>query len=386
MGRGALRSSTQMTQSEKSKLLSRIFLFALALLLGMGVFFIMRPFLEVLVASAVVSISLYPAYEAVHRRIPNVSLAALATVLLLLLVILLPATYLATTLTGELRDAYSALEHDSRQEGGWSAYLSHFVDLPIQWIAARTGMTAPSLKSMLVERAESLSAASLRWLSSLLTNLASTLGKLLFVLFVTFFLFQSGDRVRNAATRYLPIEDHRLNRLLDVMQNAIIANIYGMIAVGAVQGLLVGVGFAICGLRSPVLWGLVGAVASLIPVVGTALVWVPGVIILLISGTWGKALFLIAWGVLVVGMSDNFVRPWVLRRGVELSTLSIFLSLMGGVQVFGFIGLFAGPIIFTMAYVVVKMLHEERLEWEGRPVPIAGEPPIGDAADAPPPA
>ena len=187
-----------MTQSEKSKLLSRIFLFVLAVLLGMGVFFIMRPFLEVLVASAVVSISLYPAYEAVHRRVRNPSLAALATVLLLLVVILVPVTYLGTTLAGELRDTYHALEQDSRQEGGWPAYLSHYVDRPIQWIAARTGMAAPSLKSMLLERAESLSTAGLRWLSSLLTNLTSTIGNVVFVLFVTFFFFQSGERARDA--------------------------------------------------------------------------------------------------------------------------------------------------------------------------------------------
>lgn len=357
-----------MTPTERSKLLSRVFLIMLALLLGWGVYVIMRPFLEVLIAAAVVTISFYPAYDLLRRYIRSPGLAALATVLLLLICLLVPVTYLGTTITAEIRDAYLALEHDSKEEGGWSVWLSHHIDGPIQWIASKTGMEAPSLKSMLLEQGQKLSSAGLKWLSSLLANLTSTIGNVVFVLFITFFLFQQGHHFRRYALEYLPLDEAHLTRLLDVMKSAIIANIYGMIAVGAAQGFLVGAAFAIVGLRSPVLWGMVASFVSLIPIVGTALVWVPAVIILLIAGSWGKAIFLTVWGTLIVGMTDNVMRPLVLKRGVELSTLSIFFALMGGVQVFGFIGLFAGPVIFTMALVVWKIVHEERVAWEEQPM------------------
>jgi predicted PurR-regulated permease PerM len=90
-------------------------------------------------------------------------------------------------------------------------------------------------------------------------------------------------------------------------------------------------------------------------------------------------MFLLAWGIFVVGMSDNFVRPMVLKKGIEMNTLAIFLSLMGGVQAFGFIGLFAGPVILTMAFVMLRMLNEERLAWQkaGTLEPAASPAPAG---------
>jgi predicted PurR-regulated permease PerM len=105
--------------------------------------------------------------------------------------------------------------------------------------------------------------------------------------------------------------------------------------------------------------GAAAAVCSLIPVVGTALVWAPAAAILFFQGFWGKALFLALWGALVVGMSDNFVRPWVLSGRTGMNGLVIFFALMGGMQVFGAIGLFAGPVIVSTAAAVFRMLREQ---------------------------
>jgi predicted PurR-regulated permease PerM len=152
--------------------------------------------------------------------------------------------------------------------------------------------------------------------------------------------------------------------MMTTLKLAIIANLYGLVAVAALQGALVGLGFALTGLPSPVFWGVVAAFASLIPIIGTALLVAPAVIVLAVGGSYGKALFLLIWGFVVVGMSDNFVRPMVLRKGMEMNTLAIFLSVMGGVQAFGFIGLFAGPVILTMAFVILRILNEERIAWQ----------------------
>lgn len=374
-----------MEPTERTKLLSRIFLTVLMALLAWGVFVVMQPFLDALITAVILTISFQPVYSMVHRRIPNSSAAALVCILLLLVVILVPMVFLITTVVGDLRDLYSAMAEQSRNEGGWGEYFNQLVESPIRWLSQRTGMEAPELKAALLQKAEQWSAGALKWLTSIFGNLAATLGNLIFTLFVMFFLFQSGDVFERRLIQYLPMEERRLRHLLEVLRNAIVTNLYGMVIVSLLQGSLVGIAFAIAGLHSPVFWGLVAAFTSLIPLVGTALVWVPGVIVLLLSGSYGMAIFLAVWGAVVVGFADNIARPLILQKGIEMSTLALFLALMGGVQVFGLIGLFAGPVIFTAAYVVMKILHEERMEWEGRApaVVAAGDGP--SAETAPPP-
>lgn len=355
-----------MSPEDRTKLLSRLFLLALMAVLAWGVYLVMRPFLDALITAVILTISFQPVYSLIHRRITNSSLAALVCIVLLLVVILLPMTFLITTVVGEMRDLYGVMAEQSRNEGGWGEYFNHLVERPVAWVAQRTGSQAPEIKAALLQKAEQWSAGALKWLTSIFGNLATTFGNLIFTLFVMFFLFQSGDVFERRLLMYLPMEERRLRHLLDILKNAIVTNLYGMVIVALLQGSLVGISFAFVGLRSPVFWGLVAAFTSLIPLVGTALVWVPGVIVLLVGGSYGKAIFLALWGALVVGFSDNIARPLILQRGIEMSTLALFLALMGGVQVFGLIGLFAGPVIFTAAYVVLKILHEERMEWEGR--------------------
>jgi predicted PurR-regulated permease PerM len=194
----------------------------------------------------------------------------------------------------------------------------------------------------------------------------ATLGTAILVLFIMFFLFRSGSEFHRLLIAYFPLEHDRTNELLNLMANAIVANLYGMVAVAGLQGILVGIGFALVRLPSPVIWGMMASFASLIPLVGTALVWVPGVIVLLIAGSYGKAVFLLLWSAVLVGMVDNIIRPLLLKKGVELNTLMIFIALMGGVQAFGVLGLFAGPVIFSVTQAVFRILQEEKLEWERR--------------------
>lgn len=373
-----------MTPEDRTKILSRIFLAVLMAALAWGVYVVMRPFMDALITAVILTISFHPVYSLIHKRISNSSAAAFVCILLLLVVILIPMIFLITTVVGEMRDLYRVMAEHSRNEGGWGEYFNQLVEQPVRWVALRTGMEAPELKAALLDKAEQWSAGALKWLTSIFGNLAATLGNLVFTLFVMFFLFQSGDVFERRLLTYVPMEERRLRHLLDILRNAIVTNLYGMVIVSLLQGSLVGMAFAFVGLRSPVFWGMVAAFTSLIPLVGTALVWVPGVIVLLLNGAYGKAIFLAAWGAIVVGFSDNIARPLILKRGIEMSTLALFLALMGGVQVFGLIGLFAGPVIFTAAYVVMKILHQERMEWEGRdPAPAAVTEGNGELTPAP---
>jgi predicted PurR-regulated permease PerM len=116
-------------------------------------------------------------------------------------------------------------------------------------------------------------------------------------------------------------------------------------------------GFSAC--LSPVLWGLVTAMFSLIPIIGSAAVWGPAAIILLVSGHWVKALILLAWGAAIVGQIDTVVRPYVISGKAKLHTLLVFFALLGGVQAFGVMGLFIGPVLLSITLVLLQMLQEE---------------------------
>lgn len=320
---------------------------------------LLAPFLQPISFAVILAIAFQPLYAKLARWIRRPVPAALAATLIIVLAVIVPLWILGGVLVQEARGVYENLAAQSAQEGGWSSYAARMLETPVEWAAQKTGVPAPNVRAALVERARAASTVLVQWGGSLLSNLTSTLGNGVLSLFVMFFLFMEGEKIREGVLRWMPLKPARTEELLKAVADSIVANLYGIAAVGSVQGVLTWLGLLIAGVGSPVLWGAVAAGCSLIPIIGTAVVWAPAAVYLLLQGAWGKALFLMLWGVLVVGMSDNFVRPWVLRGRTEMNTLVVFFALMGGMQAFGFIGIFAGPVIFSVALAVFRMLREE---------------------------
>jgi predicted PurR-regulated permease PerM len=133
-----------------------------------------------------------------------------------------------------------------------------------------------------------------------------------------------------------------------------------------VQGILVGVGFWIAGLPSPLVFGVIAVLVALIPMVGSALVWAPGALFLAARGEYGHAVFLALWGAIVVGMVDNFLRPLLISGRADVPTLAVFVGVMGGLAAFGFIGLFVGPIVLGLLVALFRYEREERAAEPGR--------------------
>jgi predicted PurR-regulated permease PerM len=125
-----------------------------------------------------------------------------------------------------------------------------------------------------------------------------------------------------------------------------------------VQGTLLGIGFAIAGLPSPLVFGVLGVLFALVPVVGTAILWIPATIWLVIQAEPGYALFMAGWGVIVVGGVDNFLRPMLISGRAEVPTLAVFIGVMGGLSAFGFIGLFLGPIVLGLLVALFRFTTE----------------------------
>jgi predicted PurR-regulated permease PerM len=151
-------------------------------------------------------------------------------------------------------------------------------------------------------------------------------------------------------------------RLFSDVGQSIIANFYGIGAVALAQGTLTAIIFLILGLPSPVLWGVAAALFSMIPIVGPAIVWAPAALALGFGGSWGKAIILAAYGAGVIGLADNFIRPYVVSGRVNMHPLLVFVALLGGAQTFGILGLFIGPAALTLAVAVIELLRPEAAE------------------------
>jgi predicted PurR-regulated permease PerM len=171
-------------------------------------------------------------------------------------------------------------------------------------------------------------------------------------------LFHDGPALVAMVRRFLPMSDAERDALFVELRQVTRSIFFGVLATALVQGALGGVGFAIVGIPQPVTFGAAMFFFALLPG-GTALVWGPAVVWLFATGSWGKATFLLIWGVVAVSSIDNLLRPLFIGRGVRLNTLLIFFGLFGGMLAFGLVGLFLGPLIITLFLILVEVARRD---------------------------
>jgi predicted PurR-regulated permease PerM len=353
-----------MIEPRRDKRLSLLFLVLITAATLYLSFVIARPFLTPILTATLLAIAIYPLFTRLCRHIRNRSGAALLATLLVAIAILLPTVLIVNRLAHETRELYGWLNEQQSLEGGWREYAASLVAPPLDWVAARTGMSQQQLRQAALDRLQNVSAALLNWAKSLVVNIGATIVDTVIMLLTLFFLLRDGEWVRERIGSILPIEPHRYQQLIATISASIAANMYGVLAVAVAQGTLGAIGYTIAGLPSVTLWSVATALFSMIPLAGAASVWAVASIYLIAIGNWGKAIFMLAYGAGVISTADNIVRPLVLSGRVKLHTLLIFFSLLGGVRAFGIVGLFIGPIIVSVAIALLKILEEERLEWE----------------------
>jgi predicted PurR-regulated permease PerM len=169
-----------------------------------------------------------------------------------------------------------------------------------------------------------------------------------FVMFTMFYLFRDGEAAVEVLRDSLPLPRERADALLRRTRDVVGASVTGVLVIAVVQGVLGGLMFWILGLPSPLVWGVVMVVLATIPMLGTFVVWVPFAIFLALTGNVGKALILTFWGAVVIGMADNFLRPRLVGDRTQMHDLLIFFSVLGGLKVFGVLGILLGPVLVAV--------------------------------------
>jgi predicted PurR-regulated permease PerM len=176
-----------------------------------------------------------------------------------------------------------------------------------------------------------------------------------------YYLFRDGERIMRALPEMLPLERSQSEAIFARTRDVISASLYGVLVIAIIQGALGGLAFWALDLPSAIVWAVVMTFLSMIPMAGSFLVWVPAAIYLGITGHWGKALILVAWGTLVIGTVDNFLRPKLVGERTRLHELFIFFSVLGGLKVFGVLGIVLGPVVLAITLALLDVFrHAER--------------------------
>jgi predicted PurR-regulated permease PerM len=198
--------------------------------------------------------------------------------------------------------------------------------------------------------------------AGLVKNLVSFFVDLFILIFALFFMFRDGVEIVRGAKHLLPFDEDIQTDMLEESKELIFASVAVGLLVAAIQGLLGGLSFAMTGISSPIFWGVLIAFFSLVPVVGSALIWGPAALWLGFNGHWGKAVLVVAICGGVSTIADNIVRPMLLRNRTRLNELLLFIGVLGGLEAFGLLGLVAGPTIVAAAMGVFRVYMEHRDE------------------------
>lgn len=305
----------------------------------------LRPFIGVLEWAIVLVIVLYPVHTRLAQRIRHRSLSALVSCLLVVFVVVLPLTLLTIAVAEELAKVIPSLP-------GQVSHLMNSETSPLgrlsEWLQTRFGIETSLSQEFLADQLKRSSELLLGFSWNLLGNIASTVVKAFFVLFTMYYLFRDGDRIVAKLPAALPLSIDQGEAIITRIKEVVSASVYGVVTIASLQGLLGGFAFWLLGVPSPILWAVLMTFVCMIPVAGSFLVWLPLSIYLLATGHWTKALLLILWGALVVSTVDNFLRPRLIRNQTRLHELFVFFSVLGGISVFGLLGLVLGPVVLAI--------------------------------------
>jgi len=285
-------------------------------------------------------------------------LASSITMVGVVLLILLPIFAIAGAVASQASQLLGRIDTSGLRTSDLDLSRIPLLARPLEWIEATAGVSLAQIEAWVVAGAKRLLGTVAGSGGTVFLGAIGTLVSFMLALFVLFFVLRDGPRFASAVVRMLPIEPALRGKLSRHLIDVTRAVFMGIGLTALVQGTLLGIGFAIAGLPSPLVFGVLGVLFALVPVVGTAVVWIPATLWLLIQGEPGYALFMAGWGVVVVGGVDNFLRPMLISGRVEVPTLAVFIGVMGGLSAFGFIGLFLGPIVLGLLVALFRFTTE----------------------------
>jgi predicted PurR-regulated permease PerM len=339
-------------------------IFFLLAVLGIGFvcYRVLSPFLAAIAWAIVLAVAFQKPWSFLERRMPkNRNLAAALLTLAVAVGVLVPVGLLVGMLANQIMAVATKITASLSAEDVRS--FSDFVALPkvaraLDDARIWAGISPADFQKLAAGVVTRVSAVAGALSGKLVLVVFDTMLTVLLVIFLLFFLFRDGQRMAAATLDLLPTDADGRSRMSRSLQSMLAAIFRGSLLCAMVQGLLGAIGWWIAGLPSPVLAGVVMAIVSLLPVGGTALVWLPGSVWAWSTGHHTSAIFLFLWGLVVtVLLVDAILRPMLVRGADELTTLIVFLGVFGGLAAFGLLGIFIGPVALAIAVALLEVMR-----------------------------
>jgi predicted PurR-regulated permease PerM len=315
----------------------------------------LQPFVAVLAWATVLVVAFYPVHRRLLARTKRPSASAALSCLLVVVTILLPVTLIAFALVHELSGFADNLKANV------SALLdpnSPVTGRFLNWLGQYVNVEQLRSQDFLAERLKGMGGAIAGRTLGFVGGVVGVVIEIFFVIFTMYYLFRDGNRIVAALPDVFPLERSQSEKILARTREVISASLYGVLVIASIQGFLGGLAFWALGLPSPIVWGVVMTLLSMIPMAGAFIVWVPAALFLVATGHLTKAIILAAWGALVIGTVDNFLRPKLVGEKTKLHELFIFFSVIGGLKVFGVLGIVLGPVVLAVTLALLDVFRQ----------------------------
>jgi len=339
------------------------FFFALLALILYTAFLILSPFLTAIIWAAILAILVHPFYAWLLRHLRGrATLAAIVVVVLITLLVIAPGFEIAWFLSDDaaalVKSVGALLDDDGKQEwlaqpwvqkllGWWDMVSFQLMDFKIDW------------KEVLVQGVQVSSAFLVGQVKGIAQNVLMFIVNFVVVLFTLFFMLRDGADFLRKIQHLLPMDREHQQRLLKNIVDAVLAVVQGSLVVAMVQGLLAGLAYWVVGVPFSVLWGVITGFFALLPIGGSAIVSVPVSIYLFLQGETLRGVGLLVWSLGVVGMVDNILKPLLIGNQLGLPVLFLFFGILGGLALFGAVGIILGPALFALLRVLLDLYAEE---------------------------
>lgn len=311
------------------------------LLLVVGKMFL--PFLS----SLVIATTLAVVFEPLHQKFLKLtrdqkSVAALATILAILIIVFVPVTFLGIEVFGQAQNLYLKITESTASQNPLTR-IENTIEQNLENFFPKINL------SLNIDETVN---AFFKWFTQnigpIFSGLATVLTSFLLSLLALYYLLKDGSKLKDIIFKISPLSENHNEEIFKKLKVAIASVIQGTITVSIIQGILSGIGFIIFGVPNAALWGFITVIAALVPIVGTSLVLTPIIIYLFVFDTLFSAIGLLAWGIIIVGLIDNFLGPKLIQRHIQIHSFLILLSVLGGISVFGPIGFLIGPLFLAL--------------------------------------
>jgi len=336
----------------------RYFIIALLAVSIVLSFLLLKPFLTPILASIFFAYAFYPVHKWLNSKIKRANISAFIVTLLIILLIAIPLTFVLIQLYKEVDVGYGLFSDYIINQDFFYGECEGSAFCPL-YLEVHEIVDSPSSKRYIEEGFSVIKTTLADDIKKFLLSIPKRLLDIFVTFFMTFFLLRDGKRIVESTEKLIPLKKHQSRKIFTRLHNVTKSIVDGVFLIAIIAGIFAGIVFAICGVQSPIFWGLVVAIVAVIPMVGPAVVWVPMAILKLAEGSLWQAAG-IAIGGVVLFVVETVVKPKIIGDKSNLHPILTILGLIGGVSLLGVMGIIFGPLILVLLFTFFKMYSESR--------------------------